>query len=1059
MSKLVSLFVLLFLFVGLGNVWGQELTEEEKQEIEEKYYGNQDYWQGSSLLANNKDKEAREWLRKSMADFNIKQNWKAYSLACAKLVRTYSGSPDYEDGITIAQVAIQNIRQNNKRDTFQNYPIHHSLTKIYYDLPNYEEAVFQAKKTIELLNIDSSKVKNYNINSCYANNYLGLAYLGLGNLENAEKYLTITKEFALTDDTDDHKLMRSYAYSNLGMINHIKSNYRKACDLYEKGLNAGIDLKGENSLELVNSYKLLFILYTTLTQFDKSLEYGKKINFIIEDSGVDNSLFFNHRFDVLESMIHTFLEINDTEQAEFYYKILIELAEKQEIKESKLLRLEIKKVKILIKKGAYNEAKTELGKIKEKKLIYKDEGFEADLISMGLIHDLEMELCIKLGDFECAKQAQVEDLKTIAPYSNSISNDLAFDYFSLAEICKNLMQYDSAIYYNHLGLKATAINFDSDTFDSFPISKNIQPRLQSYDLLVQKASLLHKKALFSNNSTKLRYLKTALKAIQLIDSTHNHNLKQINLLTGGDNSGFVDKAITAYRIGLGLINNLQKIESSSEYIELSFNFSERMKSQQLLSKMMKNEAILATNLNQSIITEEMDLIANINFYEKEVLYAQNEGDIETAELIQNQQLFSLKNKYVQLQKELELQHREYFEIKYNFKPENTASLKSLLHQNDLIIEYVLHDSLLYLFTIEADKSPTLKCVQLSDNIFDQTRTYHTILANSTMNRPSSREKFINLSHQLYQQFLQPIEDQLAGKKRIIIIGDGMTNYIPFETLLSSNEVKPFKDLDFLIKNHEISYHYSSTLFAKAKRKEQSTNEGIYAFAPVYDDEDGLSFSTDATRSIQIDSTLRAFDLGGNYTPLPESETEVNSILQLFDKKSKSTTNTLALRDNANEENLKMNLEKPYQFVHIAGHSFADLNNPKFSGIACFKEENQDSTMLTNDGTLFTGEIYNISSQADLVTLSSCESGFGKLEKTEGLLGLNRAFIYAGTPNVVFSLWKVYDKVSANLMVDFYKNVLDGEDYAASLRQAKLKLLENEATATPHFWSPFLLIGR
>ena len=83
---------------------------------------------------------------------------------------------------------------------------------------------------------------------------------------------------------------------------------------------------------------------------------------------------------------------------------------------------------------------------------------------------------------------------------------------------------------------------------------------------------------------------------------------------------------------------------------------------------------------------------------------------------------------------------------------------------------------------------------------------------------------------------------------------------------------------------------------------------------------------------------------------------------------------------------------------------------------------------------------------------------GKLEKTEGLLGLNRAFIYAGTPNVIFSLWKVYDKVSAELMVDFYEKVLDREDYATSLRAAKLKLLKNEATAAPHFWSPFLLIG-
>ena len=106
-----------------------------------------------------------------------------------------------------------------------------------------------------------------------------------------------------------------------------------------------------------------------------------------------------------------------------------------------------------------------------------------------------------------------------------------------------------------------------------------------------------------------------------------------------------------------------------------------------------------------------------------------------------------------------------------------------------------------------------------------------------------------------------------------------------------------------------------------------------------------------------------------------------------------------------------------------------------------------------------GEIYNLNTKADLVTLSSCESGLGKLDGADGLVGLNRAFIYAGIPNVVFSLWKVYDRVSSTFMVAFYESVLEGENYATSLRRAKLKLLESESTASPHYWSPFLLIGR
>jgi len=137
-----------------------------------------------------------------------------------------------------------------------------------------------------------------------------------------------------------------------------------------------------------------------------------------------------------------------------------------------------------------------------------------------------------------------------------------------------------------------------------------------------------------------------------------------------------------------------------------------------------------------------------------------------------------------------------------------------------------------------------------------------------------------------------------------------------------------------------------------------------------------------------------------------------------------------------------------------------LDFPKFSGIACYTEKkDEDDTDTKEDGTLYIGEIYGLSSKADLVTLSSCESGFGKLEGSEGLLGINRSFIYAGTPNVVFSLWKVYDKVSSELMVDFYENVLLEKDYAKSLRAAKLNLLKKETTAAPHFWAPYLLIGR
>ncbi|MCR9286914.1 CHAT domain-containing protein [Saprospiraceae bacterium] len=97
--------------------------------------------------------------------------------------------------------------------------------------------------------------------------------------------------------------------------------------------------------------------------------------------------------------------------------------------------------------------------------------------------------------------------------------------------------------------------------------------------------------------------------------------------------------------------------------------------------------------------------------------------------------------------------------------------------------------------------------------------------------------------------------------------------------------------------------------------------------------------------------------------------------------------------------------------------------------------------------------------SDLVVLSSCESGVGQLLDGEGMLGLNRSFVYAGVPNVIFSLWKVYDEATGQIMTEFYKNTLDGQSYSTALRTAKLKMLENPATAVPDIWAAFLLVGR
>jgi CHAT domain-containing protein len=104
------------------------------------------------------------------------------------------------------------------------------------------------------------------------------------------------------------------------------------------------------------------------------------------------------------------------------------------------------------------------------------------------------------------------------------------------------------------------------------------------------------------------------------------------------------------------------------------------------------------------------------------------------------------------------------------------------------------------------------------------------------------------------------------------------------------------------------------------------------------------------------------------------------------------------------------------------------------------------------------EIFNLKLNAELVVLSACETGLGKEVRGEGLIGLTRAFLYAGTPSVAVSLWKVEDRSTAELMARFYRHLKDGRTKAGALRQAQLDLIGDKKFAHPYYWAPFVLVG-
>ena len=184
-------------------------------------------------------------------------------------------------------------------------------------------------------------------------------------------------------------------------------------------------------------------------------------------------------------------------------------------------------------------------------------------------------------------------------------------------------------------------------------------------------------------------------------------------------------------------------------------------------------------------------------------------------------------------------------------------------------------------------------------------------------------------------------------------------------------------------------------------------------------------------------------MGNPSLDLPFAQKEVEKISTLYKEP------TVFYRKDANEDIAK---SKPagFDIIHFASHAeFSDID-PMYSNIRLAKGENED-------GRFETAEVFSLNIKPYLVVLSACKTGVGAVTSGDEIIGMNRAWIYAGTPSVISSLWSVSDISTAMLMEDFYKN-LKGKPKDEALRDAEISLIKNKDYSHPFYWAPFYLTG-
>ena len=443
-------------------------------------------------------------------------------------------------------------------------------------------------------------------------------------------------------------------------------------------------------------------------------------------------------------------------------------------------------------------------------------------------------------------------------------------------------------------------------------------------------------------------------------------------------------------------------------------------------------AILASN--RSFLKEETPEIkavsAQISAVQLDLMRTQDQGKRE--QLLDT--LMEYDRRLVAARNELGLSHREFLG-----KPASLVQLQHSLRPDELFLEYVLDDPNVFCLAIAKDHSSLITLPASTSQVKQLVGQY--------LQEIRLEKENVDVSKRLYSALLAPVvADRMPH--RIILSPDGVLNSIPFEALRDPNN-------DYLVTKATISYSPSATVISLLRSKAQAAPAPqlpLLALGDVpYQNQGGITglLPKPATVRGRISRGLADY-FGVSLQDLPETKEEVLNI----DKLVGSNASTLLVGQNATEISFKRQPLANFRILHFAVHAFTDTQSPDRSGLVLGVD-----TKKEDDGLLQVPEIMRLPLNADLATLSACNTGVGAIQGEEGMTSLTEAFFIGGARAVVASLWTVDDNYTSLLMERFYSHLSKGEDKALALTNAKLDLLgQNKGQLSPYYWAGFTISG-
>tara|TARA_R110002049_G_scaffold65035_1_gene170891 strand:+ start:5519 stop:8107 length:2589 start_codon:yes stop_codon:yes gene_type:complete len=507
-----------------------------------------------------------------------------------------------------------------------------------------------------------------------------------------------------------------------------------------------------------------------------------------------------------------------------------------------------------------------------------------------------------------------------------------------------------------------------DIFDLYAkLIPNAKTALESYDLSFYVSDLLknswtsQKTKILNETNNRIRSEKCIAILVNLYNETKNKSLLFEALQYSENNKVSTLKELFQKKI------RLQKFPNDSLLIK-EFNL---LKAQERITNTLINEQL--NNNQASKINDLSKQLSNISL-----------------------ELKSLKT-----------------DISKKYKnDENLFSLETiqdkLLKDDAVLVEYFYGEQILYQFII-SNKNIQLNQIDLTPETKNKITDFIHLFDNAAI----INNDINNFTNKAFHLFELLKFDALPKSKNVILIPDGLLNFIPFETLLSSKiTTTSFSEMPFVVKNQNIVYN-SSIYFYLTKSKTLKNDELLGIFPVFENTKKQLTYSINEAHAIEKEMTSKLF--------MNSDATKTNFIKNTYD----------------------------YGILHLSTHaSSGDFIKP--------------ANIDFYDSTLFLNELYSLDLNANLVILSACETGIGTLYKGEGAMSIARGFQYSGVENLLFSLWQINDLSTSQIMHSFYKNYSRNQSAYLSNQESKLDYLQNDNISnikkSPYYWGAFVYYG-